>query len=344
MARPKKNFVPDEPISASATAEIGALFANELITSPTVPQDVEVARIRPNPFQARHTFTGVEELAAAVRAHGFTTRLRVRRDPNERGIFQLVFGERRLRAAQLVGLETVPCDVAEHSDDDLVEIGLAENIQRRDLDPLEEAEAFQRFIDQRGYSIRRLAERLGKDKGYVENRLALLRVPKDVQQLVSLRPDTIRVARILAQVPSAELRQPLIDGIIAGDLTQQDITAQVRSLQQPHIEPWEVPNPGARGGQAADDLTAAKDELPVGARAAHERRMHDGGTTARAPQSPFSRTVDRDMLQLVSMLSRWRMGARKSGADEQRRMLGFIQDQLLPQLEALAQDLKDLPT
>jgi ParB family chromosome partitioning protein len=341
MARSKKNFVPDEPISASASAEIGALFANELITSPTVPQDINIARIRPNPFQARHTFTGVEELAAAVRAHGFTTRLRVRRDPNDRGMFQLVFGERRLRAAQLVGLESVPCDVAEHSDDDLIEIGLAENIQRRDLDPLEEAEAFQRFIDQRGYSIRRLAERLGKDKGYIENRLALLRVPEDVQQLVSSRPDTMRAARIIAQLPSAELRQPLIDGLIAGDLTQQDIAANVRSLQQMPTAAPETPNDTVSDASDDETSTVADEGSAVIAHTAQHHEVRHASPTIVGAPSAFSRTLDRDMIQLVSTLSRWRMGAPKSGADEQMRMLQFIQEKLRPQLEVLTQELME---
>ena len=109
----------------------------------------------------------------------------------------VVYGERRLRAAALAGIETVPCDIAEHTDDDLIEIGLAENIQRRDLNPIEEANAFQHFIDQRGYSIRRLAERIGKDKSYLEGRLALLRAPDDVQTLVAQRPDTLDAARQL---------------------------------------------------------------------------------------------------------------------------------------------------
>ena len=74
----------------------------------------------------------------------------------------------------------IPCEIADHTDSDLIEIGLAENIQRHDLDPLEEARAFQTFIDERGYSIRGLAERIGKDKSYVEDRLKLLQAPDDV--------------------------------------------------------------------------------------------------------------------------------------------------------------------
>ena len=336
MARTKRNFVPDEPISAGATSEIGALFSNELMQRRTVPLDIELARIRPNPFQARHTFTGLEELAAAIRVHGFTTRLRVRRDPREKGMFQLVYGERRLRAAQLAGLDAVPCDVAEHSDEELLEIGLVENIQRRDLDPLEEAEAVQRIVEERGYSIRRLAERIGKDKGYVENRLALLRVPPDVQELVAQRPDTIRVARILAQLPTAELRRPLIEGVANGALNQQDVIARVRALLQPDTLPAGAMEPTPH--PSADAVRPAGQEDGRPARALSDRTV----AAPAASRSAFSRALDRDMLQITTILSRWRLGARKSTADERTRMLVFVQDQLLPELEALAQELQEL--
>lgn len=203
-----------------------------LITSRrTFPQEVGIERIEPNPYQARREFPDLAELAEAIRQQGFTSRLRVRPHPIKPGMFQLVYGERRLRAAKLAGLAEVPCDIAEHTDDELVEIGLAENIQRRDLDPLEEARAFQTFIDERSYSIRRLAERIGKDKGYIEDRLALLRAPEDVQQLVAERPDTLRAAREIAKLPEAE-RAPLIAGVAQGTLTTSDVRKAVRETVQ----------------------------------------------------------------------------------------------------------------
>lgn len=198
-----------------------------LSTRRTFPQEIGVERIEPNPYQARREFPELEELAEAIRQQGFTSRLRVRPHPTKTGFFQLVYGERRLRAARLAGLTEVPCDVAEHTDDELIEIGLAENIQRHDLDPLEEARAFQTFINERGYSIRRLAERIGKDKSYVEDRVALLKVPEDVQQMIAERPDALRAAREIAKLPEAE-RQAVIDGVVAGELNTQDVRGIVR--------------------------------------------------------------------------------------------------------------------
>lgn len=207
------------------TREVEALIAPRR----TVVQDLPISRLRPNPFQARRRFDGLEELAQTIQTQGFTTRLRVRPDPNDGSMFQLVYGERRLRAAALAGLEHVPCEIAEHSDDELIEIGLAENIQRHDLDPLDEAQAFRALLDQRGYSIRRLAERIGKDKSYIEDRLVLLRAPEDVRQMVAERPDTLRAARELTRLPTPEERRPIIEAVAAGQLSTTELRRQLRT-------------------------------------------------------------------------------------------------------------------
>lgn len=209
---------------AARQREVEALIAPRRV----VVQDVPVERILPNPFQARQTFAGVDELAAAIQQQGFVTRLRIRPHPEQMGMFQLVFGERRLRAATLAGLAAVPCEIADHTDDELIEIGLAENIQRRDLLPLEEAEAFATLIDGRGYTIRSLAERIGKDKSYVQDRLALRTTPADVQALVMQRPDTLRSARELGKLATAAERAPLIAGLVEGTLSTQDVREIVR--------------------------------------------------------------------------------------------------------------------
>lgn len=224
---PPRNFMK----RAQAQADDAAGALADLLSVSKLPvrsADVPTDRIRPNPFQARKTFTDLDQLAQAIQSQGFTTRLRVRPDPTASGYFQLVFGERRWRAAQMISLAAIPCDIADHTDDDMVEIGLAENIQRQDLDPLEEARALQMFIDQRNYSIRRLAERLGKDRGYIENRLALLRLPDDVQQLVEKRPDSIDAARRIGTLTTPEERAPLIDQVASGEISAQTVRTIVR--------------------------------------------------------------------------------------------------------------------
>lgn len=309
MSRRRAGFFQQESSLADEQArqrDVEALIAPRR----TVTQDLPLARIRPNPFQARRTFDGLEELADAIRAHGFVSRLRVRPDPIEPNYFQLVYGERRLRAAALAGVAAVPCDIAEHSDDELLEIGLAENIQRRDLDPLEEAQAFQAFIDGRGYSIRRLAERIGKDKSYVEDRLALLRMPADVREMVAQRPDSLRSAREIAKVDLAEERLPLISGVVQGALSTSDVREAVRDLTAPRSSATPL---GAAGERQAPD--------PLGA---------------------LRRSVARDLQAARAILARWEHLIVQGEAE--RAVVAPAADALVADLERVAQLLNTPPS
>ncbi len=316
----RKSFYED----SGSNAQERMLEQNlQALMVPQRPQttDLPIARIRSNPFQARRNFDDIEELAAAIRAQGFTTRLRVRPDPSEPDSFQLVFGERRLRAAEQAGLMVIPCEVAHHTDDEMIEIGLAENIQRRDLDPLEEARAFQTFIDQRGYTERRLAERIGKDRGYIQNRLALLRAPEDVQQLVAQRPDTLSAARAIAQLPSVEQRQPLIEGVASGTLTHKDVLALVNSASVSSTSPPTMV--GHKQGGA---------DVPPQARESVSELMSS---------SPLRRALDRDIPTMRAVVARWRLALPRSGPEERARLLGFV-DEHLTELEALTEALRSM--
>jgi ParB family chromosome partitioning protein len=195
-------------------------------------QDIPIDRIRPNPFQARRTFDNIEELADSIRQQGFITRLRLRPAPGEDNYFELVYGERRLQAAKLAGLAMIPCEIAYHSDDELIEIGLVENVQRQDLDPLDEAAAFRQFLDHKGYTIARLADRIGKSQNYIEARLALLRVPADVREMIKQRPDTMRVARDIARLDTPEQRQPFIEKVLNNELNAQEVRRQTSIVAQ----------------------------------------------------------------------------------------------------------------
>src|SRR5262249_53442557 len=148
--------------------------------------------IEPSPFQARQHFSNeeLEELAKSLQFQGMLSRIRVRPHPEKEGTYQLVYGERRLRAAKLLDWSTVPCEVADYTDDELIEMGLAENLQRENLEPLDEARLFRDLLDRpdKRYSIRTLADRIGKHKNYVEERLALLRLPDDVRQILEEQP------------------------------------------------------------------------------------------------------------------------------------------------------------
>ena len=114
--RKRRFFERDASPVVASDEDFDAVFTSMTAQGASIAQDIPIERIRANPFQARVKFTDIESLANSMRTHGFTSRLRVRRDPAQPQFFQLVYGERRLRAAQAAGMAVIPCDVAEYSD------------------------------------------------------------------------------------------------------------------------------------------------------------------------------------------------------------------------------------
>ena len=147
--------------------------------------EVPVDAIAPNPYQPRTRFdeTTLTELADSIRATGVIQPLLVRRTAP--GEFQLVAGERRLRASQLAGLTKVPVIVREFDDRAMLELALIENIQREDLNPIDEAKAYQMLIDKIGLTHDQLSERVGKQRTTITNSLRLLGLPPEVMDMVS---------------------------------------------------------------------------------------------------------------------------------------------------------------
>ena len=159
----------------------------------------------------------LHELAASIREHGVLQPILVR--PLGANRYQLVAGERRWRASREAGLETIPALVEELDDETALEISIIENLQREDLSPLEEATMYDRMIRDHGYSIRKLADKLGKDKGYVENRLRLADAPEEIRDLVSVRKDTLSHAYELLKVTDEKKRRRLAARVASGELS-----------------------------------------------------------------------------------------------------------------------------
>jgi len=180
---------------------------------------VQVDHIEPNPEQPRMVFDqqALDELAASIREHGVLQPILVR--PLGPNTYQIVAGERRWRASRLAGLETIPALIEEIDDDTALEIAIIENLQREDLTPLDEAAMYDRMIHEHGYSIRKLADKLGKDKGYLENRLRLADAPPEIRELVSLRKDSLSHAYELMKVEDPKKRRRLAEQVARGELT-----------------------------------------------------------------------------------------------------------------------------
>jgi len=180
---------------------------------------VHVDRIEPNPEQPRLVFEqeALDELASSIREHGVLQPILVR--PLGPNSYQIVAGERRWRASRQAGLETIPALIEDIDDDTALEIAIIENLQREDLTPLDEAAMYDRMVREHGYSIRKLADKLGKDKGYLENRLRLADAPPEIRELVSLRKDSLSHAYELMKIEDPKKRRRLAEQVARGELT-----------------------------------------------------------------------------------------------------------------------------
>lgn len=146
--------------------------------------EIPVSEIRPNPYQPRKEFdeNGLKELAQSIAENGVFQPILVRKSLSG---YELVAGERRLRASKMAGKETIPAIIVDFNDTQMMEISLLENIQRKDLTPIEEASAYQQLIKKLNYTQDQLAKRLGKSRTNVANMLRLLSLPDEVKQMVA---------------------------------------------------------------------------------------------------------------------------------------------------------------
>ncbi len=333
--------------------EIERLFDAELRSAQKpVLRDLPISRVQPNPFQARQNFDDLDELVQSIHAHGFVSRLRVRSHPEAADQFQLVFGERRLRAARAAGMQTIPCEIAEHSDAQLMEIGLAENIQRQDLDPLEEAYAFQTLISQRGYTQQSLAGRIGKDVSYVTGRLHILKnTPLDVQHMVRQRTDTVRAAREIAKLTDAETRAPLIAGVLDRSLSIREVRESVReALARPtgNQSGASVPrSPAPAEHEAARDAQSPtpheRDALRVGdlEPGSHERAASGSeGRLTRGSAVLHGLNFDRDMRNVRAIFARWELQLDTLDERYVSQLVQFMTQEHLPQVDRLIKALE----
>ena len=212
-------------------------------------QYIPLGRIRPNPQQPRHSFdeAGLAELAASIRSCGILQPLTVRRAGEG---YELVAGERRLRAARIAGLREVPCLVAQVGEEDSALLALMENLQRRDLDCWEEAQAIARLISRYGLSQEEAARRLGRAQPTVANKLRLLRLPEDVRALLRENGLTERHARALLR-----LQDPEVQRRAAGDIVRRGMNvAQAEAYVEKLLQSAQVTPPRGRSTYIIKDV------------------------------------------------------------------------------------------
>jgi ParB family chromosome partitioning protein len=205
---------------------LGALIPRATIGLREVP----VESIRPNPWQPRTHFDEqeLENLAQSIREHGVLQPVLVSQQPD--GTFQLITGERRWRAVQLAGMPTVPAMVKEATPQASLEMALVENIQRRDLNPLEEAHAYRQLLDEHGLTQERLGQRIGKSRVAVTNTLRLLNLPEEVREALANGSITEGHARAILMADGEPYRLRVLKRLLEQHLSVRQTEALAREL------------------------------------------------------------------------------------------------------------------
>jgi ParB family transcriptional regulator, chromosome partitioning protein len=230
-----------------------------LISTAPSPQDNEELReiaidlIRPGEQQPRNTFdeAKLQELAQSIRATGIIQPLLVRR---RGGLFELVAGERRWRAAQIAGLTRIPAIVREIPDENLLELALIENIQRQELNAIEEANAYRRLIESLGLTQDEVAQRVGRDRTFITNYLRILKLPNEIQSLLEQEKLTFGHARALLGVTDPQMQRRLAQRIHKNNWSVRETEHRIRALNAQNPSPAAAPirqlDPNLRAGEA----------------------------------------------------------------------------------------------
>jgi ParB family chromosome partitioning protein len=218
---------------------------------------IAVEEIHPSPGQPRTVFNDarLDELAASIKTQGIIQPLIVRARPPSEGGYELIAGERRWRAAQRAGLHEVPAVVRDVAPTQAFEMALVENLQREDLNPLEEAAGYQRLVEEFGYTQEQLSERVGKDRSTVANALRLLRLPASVRALLAEGRLSMGHARALLGLEAAAAMEKLARKIVAGELSVRRVEEIVRrSRDEGRAETPTAAAPARRPSTSARDL------------------------------------------------------------------------------------------
>ena len=218
------------------------LFSNEVINFENFEKDIvntsskndileiDLKDIRSNPYQPRKTFNEetLQELAASIKEHGISEPIIVKKSIKG---YELVAGERRTKAAKIAGLEKIPAIVKDFNDQEMMEIALLENIQREDLNPIEEANAYQKIIELSGMTQEEFAKKFGKSRSHVTNMLGLLSLPESVKELVEKKEISMGHARALSKLEDDNKIKELANKVVKNHMSVRDLEKEI-SLEE----------------------------------------------------------------------------------------------------------------
>ncbi len=261
--KPDKPATPDRPAKSRGLGRgLSALMADVTPDRPGEPPRradlrLPVELLRPNPDQPRRSFgeTEMAELADSIREKGVIQPLIVRPDPAAEGRYEIVAGERRWRAAQRAQLHEVPVIIRNYTDAEVLEVAIIENIQRSDLNAIDEATAYRQLMDRFGHTQDQLATALGKSRSHVANQMRLLTLPEEVQAHVAE-----------GRLTAGHVR-PLIGHLRCADLARRAIAENlsVREVERLSRQPDRTKASGTTSGPAAKDADTLQIERELSA-------------------------------------------------------------------------------
>lgn len=240
--------------------------AHEVTTNPAAPayRMIQIEHIAPNPFQPRKEFhpQDLNDLESSLRSQGLLQPITVRPAPNHSG-YELIAGERRLRAATRLGWKEIPAIVRTIDDRAMLTLAMVENLQRSDLDPIEEADGYQRLIDDFAATQQEVAEVVGKERSTVANALRLLALPASVKRMLQERKLSVGHARALLPLGTERAMSDLARDVVAKTLSVREVEKRVRSTR----------STPARSGRKQKDVSSAIAATP--AASAELRRVEE---------------------------------------------------------------------
>jgi ParB family chromosome partitioning protein len=256
-------------------------------------QEVDIDLIDPNPDQPRLRFNEdkLNELAQSIRANGLVQPLLLRRSAN--GRYQIVAGERRWRAAQIADLPKVHAVVRNIPDSKLLELALIENIQREELNPIEEASAYQRLIHNLGLTQDEVAQQVGKDRSSIANYLRLLKLPEDVQRMLEDELISMGHARALLGLDTKDQIRRLADEVAEKKLSVRQTEQAVKRATSPQ-------SPGERSTPPSNDANIRAAELKMKRFLGSQVRIHLGNNGGRI-EIDFSSASELDRIYSIIM-------------------------------------------
>ncbi|MGE7765321.1 ParB/RepB/Spo0J family partition protein [Peribacillus butanolivorans] len=208
---------------------LNALFNNGEISKDEIVREIKLRELRPNPYQPRKSFRSeaIEELKQSIIEHGILQPIIARKSIKG---YEIVAGERRYRAAKEAGLKTVPVVVRELNEQQMMELAILENLQREDLNPIEEAAAYQTLLEKLEITQEQLAIRLGKSRPHIANYVRLLSLPEKIRSYISEGEISMGHGRALLGLKKKELLQPVIDKILKEGMNVRKLEQYIHQL------------------------------------------------------------------------------------------------------------------